>query len=122
MKIFSYGKATNEKEINLGGKIKFDKLNSILNTGGHILIRNVQDGMQTDYRIRRIPQAKKMDRGYKIIKAYYIVNFEMGNEGFEKFIPKRVVLEQNLRFHSLDRAINMLELKQNLKRADWIIG
>lgn len=121
MKIFLIDKASNKKMINLGGKIALEKLSKLLNEGNSILLRNTNGRTQTDLRIRKVPQEKKMDRGYKIIKAYYTINLEMGDEGFETFSPKKVIFEQNLRFANLERLINMLEAKQNLLRANWII-
>ena len=122
MKIYLIEKTSDKRLINLGGKIALDKLNTLLNKGDTILLRNIDRESQTDLRIRKVPEEKKMDRGYKTIKAYYIINLEMGKRGFESFSPKQVSFEQNLRFAGLDRAINMLEVKQGLKRADWVIG
>jgi hypothetical protein len=121
MKIFLIDKSSNKKLVNLGGKITFDKLNTLLNNGNSILLRSSDGKTQSDLRIRKVPELKKMDRGYKTIKAFYTINLEMGNEGFEAFSPKKVIFEQNYRFAGLERAINMLEAKQGLKRADWII-
>lgn len=121
MKIFLIDKAANKKLVNLGGKISFDKLNIILNNGNSILLRNSDGKTQSDLRIRKVPEVRKTDRGYKTIKAFYTVNLEMGNDSFESFAPKKVIFEQNYRFAGLDRLINMLEAKQNLKRADWVI-
>jgi len=122
MKIYSIDKTSNNRVANLGAKITLAKLNQLLNTRNTILVRNIADGAQFDFRIKKVPEEKKMDKGYKTIKAYYLVNLEIGKEGFEAFSPKIVSYEQNMRFHSLERALNMLESKQNLKRADWIIG
>ena len=121
MNIYLIDKSANKKLINLGGKITLDKLNMILNGGNSILLREIVGDSQTDLRIRKVPQARKMDRGYKTIKAYYTVNLEMGKKGFETFSPKQVSYEQNLRFSGLIRAINMLEAKQKLNKADWIV-
>ena len=122
MKIYLIDKTSPSKKlVNLGGKIAIDKLNKLLNGGNSVLLRNIDGESQTDLRIRKVPQTRKMDRGYKIIKAYYTINLEIGRKGFEAFSPKQVVFEQNLRFSSLDRLANMLESKQKLKRADWII-
>jgi len=107
--------------VNLGGKITLDKLNFFLNQGNTILIRDITGTTQSDLRLRKVPEEMKTDRGYKKIKAYYMVNLEIGKTGFEQFSPKQVSFEQNLRFASLERALNMLETKQGLKRADWVI-
>lgn len=107
--------------INLGGKIALDKLNAMLDNGNTILVREINGELQSDIRIRKVGQVRKMDKGYKTIKAHYMVNIELGKTGFENFIPKEIKNEQSLRFHSLDRALNMLEVKEGLKRRDWVI-
>ena len=122
MKIFLIDKSSNKKLVNLGGKITFLKLNQFIDKGHTVLVRRIQDGSQSDFRIRKVPEEMKTDRGYKTLKAYYLVNLEIGKEGFENFSPKEVSYEQTLRFHSLERAINMLQTKQKLIRADWVIG
>jgi hypothetical protein len=122
MKIYLVDKSANKKLVNLGGKITRVKLNQLINAGNTVMVRNIADGLQSDYRIRKVPEVKKMDRGYKTIKAYYTVNLEMGEEGFENFLPKKVSYEQNFRFSGLDRALNMLEAKQKLTTRDWVIG
>jgi hypothetical protein len=121
MKLYLIEKTSSKRLVNLGGKIPLDKLNKELDKGNTVLIRHIDGDMQTDFRIRKVPQIRKMDRGYKTIKAFYVVNVELGKTGFDIFFPKKVNHEQHLRFHSLERAINMLEEKQNLKRADWLI-
>jgi len=121
MKIYLIDKSSNNKLVNLGGKITLAKLNQLLNSKNTILLREVSGVSQSDFRIRKVPEIHKMDRGYKTIKAFYHVNLELGKTGFENFSPKEVSYEQNLRFHSLDRLLNMLEAKQKIKRADWII-
>ena len=121
MKIYLIDKSSNKKLINLGGKIAFDKLNKFIDAGHTILVRKIQDVSQSDFRIRKVPEEMKTDRGFKTLKAYYLVNLEIGKEGFENFSPKEVSYEQTMRFHSLERAINMLESKQKLIRADWVI-
>jgi hypothetical protein len=125
MKIYLIDKQSNknsDKLVNLGGKITLEKLHKFLDEKNTILVRNSDGRTQTDFRIHKVPETKKRDRGYRIIKAFYVVNMEMGEEGFEDFVPKKVIHEQNLRFRGLDRLLNMLEAKQNLLRADWIIG
>ena len=89
MKIYLIDKSSNNKLINLGAKITLDKLNGFLNKGNALLVRNITGGVQSDFRIRKVPEAKKIDRGYKTIKAHYMVNLEMGDEGFEAFSPKK---------------------------------
>ena len=121
MKIFLIDKSSNKKMINLGGKITFDKLNSLINAGNSILLRSARGTIQSDLRIKKVPQKTKMDRGYNKIKAYYTVNLQVGKEGFENFSPKQVTFEQNLRFANLDRLVNMLDRKQGIKRGDWVI-
>lgn len=126
MKLYLIDKNSKNKTklMNLGGKIAFEKLNKLIDAGQTILIRRISEesGSQSDFRIRKVPQEMKTDRGYKTIRAYYLVNLEFGRAGFENFVPKEVSYEQTLRFRSLDRAINMLESKQKLPRADWVIG
>jgi hypothetical protein len=121
MKIFYYA-ANSGKLINLGGKIKISQLNLILNQGSSILIRTIKNEMQYDFRIRKVPQQTKRDRReVKVIKEYYLLSVEVGKEHFDEFIPKKVMNEQTFRFRSLERAINMLQEKQNIKKDDWII-
>ena len=120
MKIFYYAPGSG-RLISLGGKTALKKITNILNLGSSILLRDSDERMQSDFRIRKVPEEMKTDRGYKMIKAFYMINLEMGKTGFETFSPKQVIFEQNLRFSGLDRAINMLEVKQSLKRADWLI-
>lgn len=124
MKIYLIDKNSKNKTklVNLGGKITFAKIDNATMQGNTILLRDITNGMQTDYRIRRVKEETKKDRGFKTLKAFYVVNIEIGKEGFDSFYPKKVSLEQTFRFHSLERAINMLEAKQGLKRADWVIG
>lgn len=122
MKIFQIDKTSSDKKlINLGGKIAFEKLNTVLNSGNSIMLRVVHGNIQSELRIKKVAQATKMDRGYKTIKAYYTVNIQVGKEGFENFFPKQITFEQNLRFANLDRLVNMLERKQGIKRGDWVI-
>jgi hypothetical protein len=121
MKIFYYASGSG-KLINLGGKIKLSQLNSLLNQKRTILLRNLNRGLQYDFRIRKVPEENKMIRGQmKLIKEYYILSVEVGNEHFDDFSPKQTLDEQKFRFRSLERALNMLQEKQNIKRADWII-
>ncbi len=122
MKIYLIDKSSNKKLVNLGGKIALDKLNKFIEAGHTIMVRKIADGGQSDFRIRKVPQEMKTDRGFKMIKAYYVVNMEIGKEGFENFSPKEVSYEQTMRFRSLDRAMNMLESKQKLAKRDWVIG
>lgn len=120
MKIFYY--AGNSKLISLGGKTQLSKINSILNQGSSILLRLDDGRMQYDFRLRKIPEKKKQDRGtIKIIKEYYILSVEVGKPGFHEFRPKQAMNEQEFRFRSLERALNMLETKQGIKKADWLI-
>ena len=119
MRIYLIEKTSNKKLINLGGKIALSKLNEELERGNTILIKNIEGELQSDIRIRKVPEVHKRDRGYKTIKAFYAVNIELSKTGSENFFPKEAYNEQNLRFHNLDRAINMLEAKQRLNRADW---
>lgn len=121
MKIYLIEKKFANKLINLGGKIDLTSLNKELNLGNTIILRNVEGEIQTDFRIRKVPEVRKRDRGYKTIKAFYVINLEIGKKGFENFSPKEVINEQNLRFRSLDRLIIMLEAKQKLNKADWLI-
>ncbi len=122
MKIYLIDKTLSSKKIlNLGGKIALDKLNKLLDAGNTVLIRNITGGTQSDFRIRRVAESRKMDRSCKTVKAHYLVNLEMGKQGFETFSPKEAGYEQTLRFHSLDRALNMLEAKQKLLRANWVL-
>ncbi len=121
MKIYLIEKSENRKMINAGGKIKFEKLKEWLNSKNSVLLVNSDGKTQSNLRIRKVPEKRIMDRGYKIVKAHYIVNLEMGNEGFENFTPKKVIFEQNYRFANLDRLLNMLEAKQGLIRRDWVI-
>jgi len=121
MKIYLIEKTSDKRLVNLGGKITLDKLNTLLNKGNTVLLRNISGNTQTDLRLRKVPEEMKTDKGYKMIKAYYVINIEIGKKGFEDFSPKEVSFEQNLRFASLDRAINQLEIKQGLKRADWVM-
>ncbi|MBM3247591.1 hypothetical protein FJZ17_03590 [Candidatus Pacearchaeota archaeon] len=120
MKIFYYTQTS--KLLSLGGKTELRKINSILNQGNSILLRVEDRTMQHDFRLRKIPEQKKQDRGeIKIIKEYYILSVEVGRPGFHDFRPKQVLNEQEFRFRSLERAINMLETKQGIKKADWLI-
>jgi len=107
--------------INLGGKITFDKLNSLLNAGNSILLRHITGNLQSDLKIKKIPKKTKIDRGYNKIKEYYTVNVQMGDLGFENFSPRQLRYEQNLRFANLDRLVNMFDRKQGIKRGDWVI-
>jgi len=121
MKIFYYAPGSG-RLISLGGKTALKKITNILNLGSSILLRDSDERMQSDFRIRKVPEQKKQDRGkIKIIKEYYILSIEVGRPGFHEFRPKQVMNEQSFRFRSLDRAINMLETKQGIKKSDWII-
>jgi len=121
MNIFYYKLGTGKLN-NLGAKIQLKKLDNILNLGSSILLREVGGNFQHDFRIRKVPERKKEDRGMiKIVKEFYILSIEVGKQGFHEFRPKQVMNEQEFRFRSLDRAINMLEVKQGVKKADWII-
>jgi hypothetical protein len=121
MKIYLIEKTATKKLINLGGKITLDRLNKELDKGNTVLLRIINGETQTDLRLRKVPEIRKKDRGYKIIKAFYALNIEFGKKDFDIFSPKVVLNEQNLRFHSLERAINMLQAKQRLNRADWLV-
>ena len=70
MKIFLIDKSSNKKLVNLGGKITFDKLRELLDKGHSILLRTSDGKTQSDLRIRKVPELRKMDRGYKIIKPF----------------------------------------------------
>jgi hypothetical protein len=121
MKIFYYAPGSG-KLIGLGGKTALTKISSLLNSGSSILLRQSDEKMQYDFRIRKVPEQKKQDRGFlKIIKEYYILNIEVGKPGFHEFVPKESLNEQSFRFRSLDRALNMLETKQGIKKVDWLI-
>jgi hypothetical protein len=121
MKIFYYTLGSG-RLISLGGKVQISKIDSILNQRSSILLRVEDKTMQYDFRLRKIPEQKKMDRGkIKIVKEYYILSLEVGRSGFHEFRPKKVMNEQDFRFRSLERAANMLETKQGIKKADWLI-
>ena len=121
MKIYLIEKTEDKKLINLGGKITREKLDKEIGKGNTILIRNIEGEFQSDMRLRKVPEAHKRDRGFKKIKAFYSLNLEFGKKGFETSFPREAFNEQNFRFHSLERAIGMLELKQKLNRRDWLI-
>ena len=121
MKIYLIEKSSQKRLVNLGGKITMAKLISELERGNTIFIKDISGEMQTEYRLRKINQRTKMDRGYKTIKAYYVLNLQLSKTGSEDYSPRQISNEQNFRFHSLERAINMLESKSQLNRADWLI-
>lgn len=121
MQIYLLEKTSTKRLINLGAKITLNRLNNELNKGNTILIRSIEGDFQSDIRLRKVPETTKMDRGFRTVKEFYVANMELGKKGFEKFFPKEVSHEQNLRFASLERALNMLEVKQKINRADWIV-
>lgn len=121
MQIYLIEKRSNKRLINLGAKITLERLNEELERGNSLLLRRIVGDIQSDFRLRKVPEIKRRDRKDKTIKAFYSANLEMGKKGFETFSPKEVSYEQNLRFASLERAINMIEANQRLKRTDWII-
>lgn len=122
MKIYLVEKSSSKRLINLGGKITLERLNNELNRGNTIFIQDISGELQTEYRLRKVAQTLKKDRGaYKSIKAFYVLNLQLSKTGSENFLPRQISNEQNFRFHSLERAINMLESKSKLNRADWLI-
>jgi len=121
MNIYLIEKTNDKRMINLGAKITLERLDKELNLGKTILLRIIDSSFQTDFRLRKVPEVTKLDRGYKKVKSHYLANIEFGREGFDKFFPKEVLNEKNLRFTNLERAINMIEAKQKINRRDWII-
>ena len=116
MNIYLIDKSAKKKHINLGSKIKLDKLNSILNSENSILLQELVDNQQRDFRVRKVYTDKKK------IQGHYVLSSEIGKLGFDRFSPRLRTIEESKKFGSLNDLFVFLETNWEVKKIDWIIN
>ena len=114
MKIYSIEKKPVVKTTNLGGKIKLDKLNKLLNSGASILVRKIIDCQQEDFRIKIYYLDPKKSR-----KNYSLV-VEMGKLGFDEVIPRKCMTDERFKFGNLNDLLDGVAKNFGLKKEDWV--
>jgi hypothetical protein len=115
MNIYLIDKTAGKKQINLGSKIKINKLNDYLDDNDSILIQQLTDNQQLDFRIR------KVYADHKKKQWHYVLASEIGKSGFDTFSPRLKTIEETKKFGSLNDLFVFLENNWEIDKRDWII-
>ena len=116
MNIYLIDKTAGKKHVNLGSKITLDKLNSILNSENSILLQELVENQQRDFRIRKVYTDRKK------IQHHYVLASEIGKLGFDTFSPRLKTIEETKKFGSLNDLFAFLENNWEIKKINWIIS
>lgn len=115
MNIYLIDKTAGKKQINLGSKIKLDKLNSYLDDNDSILLQQLTVNQQLDFRIR------KVYADHKKKQWHYVLASEIGKLNFDRFSPRLKTIEETKKFGSLNDLFAFLKNNWEINRIDWII-
>jgi len=115
MNIHLIDKSAGKKQINLGSKIKLDKVNSILDNEDSILLQELTENQQRDFRMR------KVYADHKKKQWHYVLASEVGKLGFDRFSPRLKTIEETKKFGSLNDLFAFLKNNWEINRIDWII-
>ena len=115
MNIYLIDKSASKKQINLGSKIKLEKLNSFLDDNDSILLQQLTDNQQLDFRIRKVYADRKKKQWH------YVLASEIGKLGFDTFSPRLRTIEETKKFGSLNDLFAFLNTNWEINKIDWII-